>query len=136
MPALTDAYLAVTPPTCSTWPTLCLRALPVHTCTTMPGTGRFDLNVRLLDKSSKAAAADLCRQLQEVLQQQHQVQVQAQAQQQQLEGDLTEWREEDLTEQLQREQAGADSGCAGLSSTSSAHIAQDSLQELMHKLRV
>jgi predicted RNA methylase len=33
------------------------------------GVGRFDLNVQLMDKASKAAAADLCRELLEVLQQ-------------------------------------------------------------------
>jgi hypothetical protein len=32
-----------------------------------PGAGRFDLSVRLLDKASKAAAAELCSQLQKVL---------------------------------------------------------------------
>lgn len=40
----------------------------------LTGTGRFDLNVRLMDKPSKAAAAELCRQLQAVLQQQQQQQ--------------------------------------------------------------
>jgi hypothetical protein len=34
----------------------------------LAGTGRFELNARLLDRPSKAAAAELCRQLQEVLQ--------------------------------------------------------------------